>query len=496
MNYRMIFYMIGRLLQMESVLLLLPAAVCLIYGDGGLAALLISAAVAAAVGTAMTLLRRPRNQTIYAKEGFVIVALSWLLLSAVGALPFVISGALPSFVDAFFETVSGFTTTGATVATTLRPMGEALGMSHGVLFWRSFTHWIGGMGVLVLMMALSPSQSGRTIHVMRAEVPGPIVGKLVPRLRDTAKILYLIYLAMTVAEILCLCVAGMPLFDSMVHTFGSAGTGGFGIYSTSIGEYNAACQWIITVFMWLFGVNFNVYYLLLIRNFRSALGSRELWVYGGITLAAVVGVTLNVMPLGEYATVEETVRHAAFQVSSIITTTGYATTDFNLWPMFAKCVLVLLMFIGACAGSTGGGIKVSRFLIVGKTVRKEFGSYVHPKSIKKIQMDGKPIEHEVVRSTNVYFMTYMMLFALFLFLISLEGKDLVTSFTAVAATFNNIGPGLGAVGPMCNFAGLTAFSKWVLSFAMLAGRLELFPMLMLFHPTIWKDSFFNSRKES
>ena len=294
MNYRMIFYMIGRLLQMESVLLLLPAAVCLIYGDGGLAALLISAAVAAAAGTAMTLLR-PKNQTIYAKEGFVIVALSWLLLSAVGALPFVISGALPSFVDAFFETVSGFTTTGATVATTLRPMGEALGMSHGIMFWRSFTHWIGGMGVLVLMMALSPSQSGRTIHVMRAEVPGPIVGKLVPRLRDTAKILYLIYLAMTVAEIVCLCVAGMPLFDSMVHTFGSAGTGGFGIYSTSIGEYNAACQWIITVFMWLFGVNFNVYYLILLKKFKSAIKNNELWAYLGIFFLAAFLISLLIL---------------------------------------------------------------------------------------------------------------------------------------------------------------------------------------------------------
>ena len=485
MNYRMIFYMIGRLLQMESVLLLLPAAVCLIYGDGGLAALLISAAVAAAAGTAMTLLR-PKNQIIYAKEGFVIVALSWLLLSAVGALPFVISGALPSFVDAFFETVSGFTTTGATVATTLRPMGEALGMSHGILFWRSFTHWIGGMGVLVLMMALSPSQSGRTIHVMRAEVPGPIVGKLVPRLRDTAKILYLIYLVMTVAEILCLCVAGMPLFDSMVHTFGSAGTGGFGIYSTSIGEYNAACQWIITVFMWLFGVNFNVYYLLLIRNFRSALGSRELWVYGGITLAAVAGVTLSVMPLDAYATVEETVRHAAFQVSSIITTTGYATTDFNLWPMFAKCVLVLLMFIGACAGSTGGGLKVSRVMLVGKSVGRELKRLIHPRSVGVIRLEGKRVEESVVQSATAYVALYFLLFGASFLLLCLEPAfDLESNFTAVAACINNVGPGLGAVGPNGSYADYSALSKIVLSFAMLLGRLEIYPLVLTLLPGTW-----------
>ncbi len=486
MNYRMIFYMIGRLLQMESVLLLLPAAVCLIYGDGGLAALLISAAVAAAAGTAMTLLRRPRNQTIYAKEGFVIVALSWLLLSAVGALPFVISGALPNFVDAFFETVSGFTTTGASVATTLRPMGEELGMSHGIMFWRSFTHWIGGMGVLVLMMALSPSQSGRTIHVMRAEVPGPIVGKLVPRLRDTAKILYLIYLGMTVIEILCLCVAGMPLFDSLIHTFGTAGTGGFGIYSTSIGEYNAACQWIITVFMWLFGVNFNVYYLLLFRSFRSALGSRELWVYGGITLAAIVGITLNVIPTEAYATTGETVRHAAFQVSSIITTTGYATTDFNAWPMFARCVLVMLMFIGSCAGSTGGGLKVSRVMLVGKAVGRELKRLIHPRSVGVIRLEGKRVEESVVQSATAYVALYFLLFGAAFLLLCLEPAfDMESNFTAVAACINNIGPGLGAVGPTGSYADYSALSKIVLSFAMLLGRLEIYPLVLTLLPGTW-----------
>ena len=486
MNYRMIFYMVGRLLQLESVLLLLPAAVCLIYGDGGLAALLISAAVAVMVGSVMTLFRRPKNQTIYAKEGFVIVALSWLLLSVVGALPFVISGALPNFVDAFFETVSGFTTTGSTVATTLRPMGEQLGMSHGILFWRSFTHWIGGMGVLVLMMALSPSQSGRTIHVMRAEVPGPIVGKLVPRLRDTAKILYLIYLGMTVIEIICLCVAGMPLFDSMVHTFGTAGTGGFGIYSTSIGEYSVACQWIITVFMWLFGVNFNVYYLLLIRSFRPALSSRELWVYGGITLAAIVGITLNVIPTEAYATTEETVRHAAFQVASIITTTGYATTDFNLWPMFAKGILVMLMFIGACAGSTGGGLKVSRVMLVGKSVGRELKRLIHPRSVGVIRLEGKRVEESVVQSAAAYVALYFLLFGASFLLLCLEPAfDLESNFTAVAACINNVGPGLGAVGPNGTYADYSVLSKIVLSFAMLLGRLEIYPLVLTLSPGTW-----------
>lgn len=486
MNYRMVFYMVGRLLQLEAALLLLPAAVCVIYGDGGLAAMLISAGVALGAGTALTLLRRPKNHTIYAKEGFVIVALSWVFLSLVGALPFVISGAIPHYVDAFFETVSGFTTTGASVATTLGKMGEALGMSHGVLFWRSFTHWIGGMGVLVLMMALSPSESGRTIHVMRAEVPGPIVGKLVPRLRDTAKILYLLYLLLTVVEIVCLAVAGMPLFDSLVHTFGTAGTGGFGMYSTSVGEYNAACQWIITVFMWLFGVNFNVYYLLLIRSFRSAFTNRELWAYFGITVAAIGAISLNVALAGDYATVGETVRHAAFQASSIITTTGYATTDFNLWPMFAKCVLVLLMFIGASAGSTGGGLKVSRVMLVGKAVGRELKRLVHPRSVGVIRLEGKRVEESVVQSATAYVALYFLLFGVAFLLLCLEPLfDLESNFTAVAACINNIGPGLGAVGPTGSFADYSALSKVVLSFAMLLGRLEIYPLVLAMMPGTW-----------
>ncbi len=486
MNYRMVFYMTGRLLQLEAALLLLPAVVCLIYGDGGLAAMVLAAAVAMVLGSALSLFHRPKNRTIYAKEGFIIVALSWLLLSAVGALPFVFSGTIPNYVDAFFETVSGFTTTGASILTNLRGLGEELTISHGVLFWRSFTHWIGGMGVLVLMMALSPSESGRTIHVMRAEVPGPIVGKLVPRLRDTAKILYLIYLVMTVVEVVCLLVAGMPLFDSLLHTFGTAGTGGFGIYSTSIGEYNAACQWIITVFMWLFGVNFNIYYLMLIRSFRSAFSSRELWVYSGITLASVAAITVNILPQMSYATTEETVRHAAFQVSSIMTTTGYATTDFNLWPMFSRGVLVMLMFIGACAGSTGGGLKVSRVMLVCKAVGRELKRLVHPRSVGVIRLEGKRVEESVVQSATAYVVLYFLLFGGAFLLLCLEPAfDVESNFTAVTACINNIGPGLGAVGPTGSYADYGVLSKVVLSFAMLLGRLEIYPLVLTLLPGTW-----------
>ena len=486
MNYRMIFYMSGRLLQLESLLLLLSAAVAVLYGDGGLAALLIAAAVAMAAGTAMTLCRRPKNQTIYAKEGFVIVALCWLLLSAVGALPFTLSGAIPNYVDALFETVSGFTTTGASVLTTLGRLGEPMAIGHGILFWRSFTHWIGGMGVLVLMMALSPAESGRTIHVMRAEVPGPIVGKLVPRLRDTAKILYLIYLGMTVLEVVCLLIAGMSLFDSLVHTFGTAGTGGFGIYSTSIGEYNAAIQWIITVFMWLFGVNFNVYYLLLIRSFRSALSNRELWMYFGITTAAAAAITVNILPQCGYATFEENLRHAAFQVSSVITTTGYATADFDLWPVFSKCILLLLMFVGACAGSTGGGLKVSRVMLVCKAVGRELKRLIHPRSVGVVRLEGKRVEESVVQSATAYVVLYFVLFAGVFLVLCLEPTfDLETNLSATAACINNIGPGFGAVGPTGSYADYSALSKIALSFAMLLGRLEIYPLVLTLLPGTW-----------
>ncbi len=476
MNYRMIFYMTGRLLQLEAAVLLLPAAIALGYGDGGLFGLLLAAAVALALGTGMTLCRRPKNQTIYAKEGFVIVALCWLLLSAVGALPFAVDGGM-TYVDAFFETVSGFTTTGASVLDL-----SAVSLGHGLMFWRSFTHWIGGMGVLVLMMALVPTGSGRTIHVMRAEVPGPIVGKLVPRLRDTAKILYLIYLVMTAIEVVCLLVAGMPLFDSLLLSFGTAGTGGFGLVSASCGEYTPAVQWILTVFMLLFGVNFNLYYLLLIRAVRPVVLNRELWLYVGIFAASTALITVNILPLYGFG---DALRHAAFQTASIVTTTGYATVNFDLWPGLSRGVIFLLLFIGGCAGSTAGGLKVSRVMLLGKTVVRELKRLIHPRSVSVVNLEGKRVEETTVQSTAAYFILYMGLLALVFLILSFESFSLETNLTAAVTCLNNVGPGLGAVGPAGSFAGYSDLSKVVLSITMLLGRLEIYPLVLALLPGTW-----------
>ena len=485
MNLSMIRYILGNVLAVEGLLLAPCSIVGYLYGEAEAEVYLILGVCTLLCGL-MLRWKKPENSVFYLKEGCVSTALCWILMSALGALPFVLTGEIPSFTDAFFETVSGFTTTGASI------LNDVEALSHVSLFWRSFTHWIGGMGVLVFVLAVVPLNGGSHINLMRAESPGPSVGKLVPRLRYTARILYIIYIALTLIQILLLLLGGMPAFEAVTHSFGTAGTGGFGVKNDSITGYSAYCQWVITIFMVLFGINFNAYYLILLKHFKDAFSMEEVRAYLLLILGAAAVIFVNI--LHSCQSVFDALTKAFFQVASIITTTGYSTCDFDLWPTTAKLILVLLMFVGACAGSTGGGIKVSRFLIVGKTVRKEFGSYVHPKSIKKIQMDDKPIEHDVVRSTNVYFMTYIMLFAVILFLISLEGLDLTTTFTAVAATFNNIGPGLGGVGPTCNFSGFTAFSKWVLSFGMLAGRLELFPLLMLFHPTIWKDGFFSRRK--
>ena len=487
MNLSMIRYILGNVLAVEGLLM---APFCLVgyaYREPQAEIYLIVGVCTLLCGL-MLRWKKPENSVFYLKEGCVSTALSWILMSIMGCLPFMLTGEIPSFTDAFFETVSGFTTTGASILTNV----EAL--SHVSLLWRSFTHWVGGMGVLVFVLAVVPLNGGSHMNLMRAESPGPSVGKLVPKVRYTARILYLIYVVMTVIMLVCLLAVKMPLFDAVNTAFGTAGTGGFAIKVDSMAGYSPAIQWVVTIFLILFGINFNAYYLLLLKRFKEAFSMEEVRAYLLIIAGAVAIIFFNI--LHSCQSVFDALTKAAFQVASIITTAGYATCDFDLWPTTSKFILVLLMFIGACAGSTGGGIKVSRIVIGGKTMFKEFGSYVHPKSIKKLQLDGKPIEHEVIRSTNVFFVTYLFLFSLFLFLVSLEGQDLVTSFTAVAATFNNVGPGLGAVGPMYSFAGLTDFSKWVLSFAMLAGRLELFPMLMLFHPTIWKDSFLSSRKES
>ncbi len=425
--------------------------------------------------------KKPKSQVFYLKEGCITTSLSWILLSFFGCLPFYLSKEIPSFTDALFETISGFTTTGASI------LNDVEALSHCALFWRSFTHWIGGMGVLVFLLAVIPLSGGSHINLMRAESPGPSVGKLVPKIRYTARILYVIYFAMTVLEVILLLFGGMPVFDALTTSFGTAGTGGFGIKNDSFMSYSPYLQWVVTVFMILFGINFNAYYLMLFGKLKKALCIEEVRAYLFIILAAIGIIFFNILHI--YNGIFDALTHAAFQVGSIITTTGFSSVDFNLWPKASQSILVLLMFIGACAGSTGGGIKVSRFIVLIKTIIKELNSYIHPKSIKKIKMDGKPVEHEVVRSTNVYFITFMIIFSASVFAVSFEGKDLVSNFTAVAATINNIGPGLQMVGPTQNFQHFSVFSKYVLMFDMLAGRLELFPLLILFHPGAWKDLF-------
>ena len=460
--------------------MLLPCIVAAIYQEKEGFSYLIVAVLCGVLGILMTL-RKPENHVFYLKEGCIATSLSWIFLSLFGCIPFILTGEIPSFTNALFETISGFTTTGASILDNV----EAL--SYCSLFWRSFTHWIGGMGVLVFLLAIIPLSGGSHINLMRAESPGPSVGKLVPKVRSTARILYLIYMAMTLLEVLLLMAGGMSLFESLTTSFGTAGTGGFGIKNDSIASYTSYIQWVVTIFMILFGINFNFFYLLLFRKFKKAFHMEEIRYYLLIILIAI-GI-IFVETLNTSANAFHALTHSAFQVASIITTTGYSTIDFNQWSQACKSILVLLMFIGACAGSTGGGIKVSRFIVLVKTVTKELNSYIHPKSIKKINIEHKPVEHEVVRSINVYFITFMILFSASVFAISFEGRDLVTNFTAVAATINNIGPGLELVGPTSNFGIFTPFSKYVLMFDMLAGRLELFPLLILIHPGIWKDFF-------
>ncbi|MGN0325638.1 MAG: TrkH family potassium uptake protein [Lachnospiraceae bacterium] len=486
MNASMIRYILGYVLKIEAALMLLPCLVALIYREQEGWYYLAVAAGGLLLGVLATW-KKPVNSVFYLKEGCVSTALSWIILSLLGCLPFCLTGEIPDFTDALFETISGFTTTGASI------LSDVEALSHTSLFWRSFTHWIGGMGVLVFLLAIIPMSGGSNINLMRAESPGPSVGKLVPKMRYTAQILYLIYFGMTILEMVLLIIGKMPVFDAVTTSFGTAGTGGFGIKNDSITGYSSYVQWVVTIFMILFGVNFNAYYLLLFGKIKKAFAMEEVRYYFLVILGAIVIIFTSLLRAG--INVADSLRHAAFQVASIITTTGFSTADFDLWSQTCKTVLVLLMFVGACAGSTGGGIKVSRFIVLFKTVGKELNSYIHPKSIKKIKMEGKPVEHEVVRAINVYFITFMIIFSLSVFLISFEGNDLLTNFTAVTATINNIGPGLELVGPTKNFGFFSAFSKYVLMFDMLAGRLELFPLLILFHPAVWKDMFAGKKKE-
>lgn len=488
MNSSMIRVILGYVLKIEACLLMLPCIVALIYGEENGWMYLLVAAICMVIGLMMTMIRKPQNTAIYLKEGCVATASSWIVLSLFGALPFWLTGEIPSYLDALFETVSGFTTTGASI------LPQVENISKCSLFWRSFTHWIGGMGVLVFLLAIIPMSGGSNINLMKAESPGPSVGKLVPKIKSSARILYVIYLFLTVVQIILLLCGGMSLFESVTMSFGTAGTGGFAVLNDSVASYSVFCQWVITIFMILFGVNFNAYYLILLKKIKKALAMEEIRWYLGIIVVSVSVISINVYNM--YGNISDTVRHASFQVASIMTTTGYATTDFNLWPTTSKFILAVLMIIGACAGSTGGGIKVSRVAIMFKTIRRELNSYIHPKSVKKIMFDEKLVEHEVLRAINVYLITYILVYVLSVFIISFEGYDLTTTLTAVLATFNNIGPGLEMVGPTSNFGFFNGLSKLVMIIDMLAGRLELFPLLILFHPKVLKDMFFGVTKRN
>ena len=472
----MIGYVISRILWTEAALLLLPALVALLYQEA-LLPFLIPILILAVLG--LLLGRRPRQTALYARDGFAVVALAWVGMSAFGALPFVLAGDIPNYIDAFFETVSGFTTTGASILTAVEPL------SRGGLFWRSFTHWVGGMGVLVFVMAVLPMTDGHGMHLLRAEMPGPSVGKLVSRMSDTAKILYGIYLVMTLIEIVLLVLGRMPLFDACIHAFGSAGTGGFSNRNLSVGAYDSAyCDVVIGIFMLLFGVNFNLYYFLLIRRFRDFFRSEELRAYLLIVGAAVLAIAADILHI--YGSLLESLWYSFFQVSSIITTTGFATADFNLWPTFSKSILVVLMFIGACAGSTGGGIKVARIVMLAKSAWSDMRKMLHPNAVSTTRFEGKALSDAQVRSVHVFLTVYLLVFTVSFLLLSLEQFDIVTTFTALTACINNIGPGLEMVGPTGNFSQFSWASKLLLSFNMLVGRLEIFPMLLLFAPSIWR----------
>jgi trk system potassium uptake protein TrkH len=426
---------------------------------------------------ALCVRRKPKNAVLYAREGFVIVSLSWIVLSLFGAIPFCLSGTIPNYVNAVFETVSGFTTTGASI------LPEVESLPKCMLMWRSFTHWVGGMGVLVFIMAFVPLSGGQNMHIMKAESPGPSVSKLVPRVKTTAMILYSIYLGLTFIQLVLLLCGGMSFFESLCTAFGTAGTGGFGVLNDSMAGYSPYIQWVVTVFMLLFSVNFSCYYLFLIGRVKDAFNA-ELRRFVMIVATVILIVTLNVR--GLFATLGEALRHVSFTVASLISTTGFATENFDAWPELSRTLLVLVMFIGACAGSTGGGLKVSRLMILFRGAVNEIGKLIHPRRVKKVTIDHHPIDAEVVRATNVYMMWYILVFTVSVILISFDDHDLITNFTAVTATVNNIGPGLGLVGPTGNFAFFSVPSKLVLIFDMLAGRLELFPMLVLFSPETWK----------
>lgn len=477
MNYAIVLRLLSYILLTEGALLLLPAAASLCYGEWFvMGVFLFTAALSAALGALLHRIKT-KSQIFYMREGFATTALCWLLISVVGAVPFVLTGCIPNPVDALFETVSGFTTTGASILPGVEDLPK------GILFWRSFTHWVGGMGVLVFITMISGS-TDRSMNILKAEMPGPVKGKLTPRTRDTARVLYLLYFLITAVLVGMLLLGGMPLFDSLVHAFGTVGTGGFGIRADSIASYSPYIQGVITVFMILCGINFNLYYLLLLRQWRAALRSDELWTYLGLAVVATGVITLDLR--GVYGGLGTCLRQAAFQVSSVLTTTGYATADFDLWPGLSRAILFALLFIGGCAGSTAGGLKVSRAMILLRTIRREVNRLVHPRRVTAVRCDGKALSSEVQRGVSIYFALYCLCILITFLCLSGEPFSLETNLSAVVSCFNNVGPGLGAVGPAGSYAGYSVLSKLLLSAAMLMGRLEIYPMLVALSPSVWR----------
>ena len=478
MNYRMIKQTVGWLLLFEAGFLCVPLVTAAVYGEKALWSFVLTIGICVAVSLLLLFVGKPKSNALYAREGFVIVSLGWIALSMFGALPFMFSGVTTSYIDALFETVSGFTTTGSSIFLAVEDLPRSINM------WRCFTHWVGGMGVLVFIMAFLPLSGAQNMHIMKAESPGPAVSKLVPRVKHTALILYLIYSVLTVVQLVLMLCGGMPFFDAVCTALGTAGTGGFGIKNDSMGSYSPYLQIVVTVFMFIFSINFNAYYLVLKGKFKDVLTS-EIKTFCVIVAVAIAVITFNIYPM--FTTVGEALRHSAFSVASLISTSGYSTADFDIWPSLSKMLLLIVMFIGACAGSTGGGLKVSRVQIFIKGAGQEIGNLLHPRRVKKVSLEGKPLENEVVRTVNAYFGIYIIMFFASMILISFDNHDFTTNFSATAATLNNIGPGFSDVGPTCNYGFFSPLSKLVLSFNMLAGRLELFPMLLLFSPKTWRN---------
>lgn len=481
MNYKAVLSILGNVVKYMVALLFVPLLIALYYGEGDAKSFLLTIIIGAPIGFILSNIKAEKK-AIYAKEGFLIVGFAWIIISAIGALPFVISGAIPSFIDAFFETVSGFTTTGATILTAIE------GLPKGILFWRSFTHWIGGMGFLIFMLALIPSLGSNSIHLLKAESPGPSPGKIVPKIKETAKILYLIYFALTLIEGILLMCAGMNLYDAVIHAMGTAGTGGFSNMNASIAAFNSpAIEWIITIFMLIFGINFALYFQILKGNFKGFFKNEELRYYLLIILSAFILITVNIISLNG-GDIILSIRQSAFQVSSIVTSTGFATVDFNFWPTLSKLIIVMLMFVGAMAGSTGGGIKTVRIVIMLKAIKREINKIIHPKRVNSVKIDGKTVDEDIIHGVFLFIGAYIIISLIAIFIISFDNFDVVTTVTSVITTMSNIGPGLEVVGPAGNFAAFSPLSKLVLSFCMLAGRLEIYPMLIMFSPSIWRKN--------